>query len=101
MLLDAARKAQIEQVFKPVEEAWVKLTVILFGPTGEDPYDATSYLSGIVEVLEEKSILGGVTHLGELSDVWLYQNSLQVREIIYRQAEGSKALYAVTIEYRP
>jgi hypothetical protein len=100
LLLETASKAQIEQVFKPIEEEWVKLDVMLFDATGQDPYDATSYLSGIVEALEEKSVLGGIEHLGELSTVWLYQNSLQVRKITYRRAEASKTLYAITVESR-
>lgn len=78
----------------------MKLNVMLFDATGQDPYDATSYLSGIVEVLEEKSILSRTKHLGILGDVWLYQNSLQIKDITYRKAEGSQTFYSVTVERR-
>jgi hypothetical protein len=98
LLLVAARQAQIVQVFRPIEEDWVGLDVMLLGATGgQDPFDVTSYLSGIVEVLGKRSGHGGIDHFGDLEHVWLYQNTHQIRDLTFRYAEASKTSYAITV----
>jgi len=97
LLLEAAHKAQTVHVFTPIEREWVRLDVMLFGATEKDPRDALSYLSGIVEALQEKSDLDGINHLGDLGRIWLFRNSRQIRHVTYRENEGSRTAYEVSI----
>jgi hypothetical protein len=64
---------------------------------GADPWDATNYLGGIADVLEDKSRRGAaIQHLGELADVWLYRNDRQIKRVTYREEEGIHG-YQVTV----
>jgi hypothetical protein len=65
------------------------------------PPDATNYLGGIADVLEEKSRRGTLDHLGELRQVWVYRNDRQIKEVSYRQLEAPDAYYTVRIRELP
>lgn len=45
--------------------------------------DATNYLGGIADVLEEKGHRAGIEHLAELAPVALYDNDRQIEQIHY------------------
>jgi len=75
----------------------VALDVVVHAPLGRDPWDATNYLGGIADVVEEKSRSGTLDHLGELRHVWAYRNDRQIKEVSYRQLEASDACYTVRI----
>jgi hypothetical protein len=96
-LLEAARRALDEQAFVPIESEWFALDVVIHAPADKDPWDATNYLGGIADVLEDKSRRGTLDHLGELATVWLYRNDRQIKEVTYRQIESSNAKYTVTV----
>ncbi|MFI0351130.1 hypothetical protein [Actinomadura sp. 9N407] len=96
-LLEAAGRARDEQAFVPIENGWVALDVVLHAPADRDPWDATNYLGGIADVLEDKSRRGTLDHLGELADVWLYRNDRQIKEVTYRQIASGHAQYVVTV----
>lgn len=63
-LLEAAQQAREKQAFTPIESRRVALDVIVRAPAGQNPADATNYLGGIADVLEEKSHRGVLDHLG-------------------------------------
>lgn len=97
LLLQAARCALQEHAFTPIREAWVALEVVLHAPADQDPWDATNYLGGIADVMEDKSRRGGLDHLGEFATIWLYRNDRQIKPVAYRQVASGHAGYAVTI----
>ena len=60
--------------------------------------DATNYLGGIGDVLEQKGHRAMyITHLGELADVALYDNDRQLREVHFRQQDGQRDTYTVRL----
>jgi hypothetical protein len=97
-LLAAARDALAAQpAFEPIAAGRVGLEVVLQSAGSADPWDATNYLGGIADVLEDKSGRGAVRQdLGELAAVWLYRNDRQIRQVAYREEPGVHG-YHVTI----
>ena len=74
----------------------IGLDVVIRAPVGMDPWDATNYLGGIGDVLEDKSRRTQVSlaHLGDLVTVALYRNDRQIREVHYRsERRGRDALH--------
>ena len=67
LLLEAAREACAAQTFTPADDGQLGLDVILRCPPGQNPADATNYLGGIADVLEDKSHRGPLDHLGTLA----------------------------------
>jgi hypothetical protein len=100
-LLEAARQALAEQDFQPIGAGAVSLDVVLHAPPGEVPGDATNYLGGIADVLEDKSHRGPLGHLDGLSNVWLYRNDRQIKEVAYREVTSSRMSYQVTVRSLP
>jgi hypothetical protein len=96
-LLRAAKDALQRSGFVPVDGGPVALEVVVHTPPGQDPWDATNYLGGIADVLEEKSRRGTLDHLGELRHVSVYRNDRQIKEVSYRQLEAPDAFYTVRI----
>jgi hypothetical protein len=96
-LLRAARDALQRSGFIPVEGGPVALDVVVHAPPGQDSWDATNYLGGVADVLEEKSRRGTLEHLGDLRQVWVYRNDRQIKEVSYRQLEAPDAFYTVRI----
>ena len=64
-----------------------------------DLSDATNYLGGIGDVLEDKSrrSAGDIAHLGDLVDVALYRNDNLIREVQYRLKLATEASYSVRV----
>ena len=58
LLLDAARWACTVQRFTPIDEGHLALDVVLRCPAGQNPADATNYLGGIADVLEDRAHRG-------------------------------------------
>lgn len=80
-----------------MEQAPISLEVVVSAPAGQDPWDATNYLGGIADALEEKSRRGLLEHLGDLREVWAYRNDRQIKEVSYRQVEAPATSYTVRI----
>jgi hypothetical protein len=97
LLLEAADRACQSQSFTPVDGGPVSLEVVLRCPTGQNLADATNYLGGIADVLEEKSRRGPLNHLNALAAVWLYRNDRQIKQVTYREEESPHVGYTVTI----
>lgn len=79
---------------------------ILRGPIGFElrlrsperrSWDATNYLGGVADVLENKYRRKNVEHLGELADVALYVNDRQIREVRYSHELAAASSYEVRI----
>jgi hypothetical protein len=97
LLLQAARQACSTQGFAPIAQGRVSLEVVLNAPSGQNPADATNYLGGIADVLENKTHRGTLDHLGELARVWLYANDRQIKEVAYREVDADGPGYTVTV----
>jgi hypothetical protein len=72
------------------------LEVILTSPA-PPPSDATNYLGGVADVLEDKKNRGDLPHLGELAHLALYRNDRQFHEVRYLWEQGSSVCYQVRI----
>lgn len=97
LLLERARQAAAEQGFTQVSAGPVGLDVVLYAPGGSNPGDATNYLGGIGDVLENKAHRGTLDHLDGLGNVWLYRNDRQIKAVSYRETEADSVSYTVTI----
>jgi hypothetical protein len=97
LLLEAASQACQSQSFMPLDDGPVSLDVILRCPAGQNPADATNYLGGIADVLEEKSHRGALEHLSALAAVRLYRNDRQIKQVTYREVESAHIGYTITI----
>jgi hypothetical protein len=97
LLLEAAREAGAAQAFTPADDGHIALEVILRCPPGRNPADATNYLGGIADVLEDKSSRGPLDHLGALVTVRLYRNDRQIKHVSYREIEADQPSYTVAI----
>lgn len=77
----------------------IGLDVVVHTAAGQDPWDATNYLGGIGDVLEDKTNRGraSLAHLGDLVDVAVYRNDRQIREVDYRTEPASRPSYSVRI----
>ncbi len=62
--------------------------------------DATNFLGGIGDVLEDKAHRTNLEHLGTLAGVALYANDRQIDEIHFRLEVGDQHSYRVAIESR-
>ncbi len=96
-LLAAAYQASAEQGFTPAADGAVALDVILRSPAGQAQSDATNYLGGIGDVLEDKAHRGSLDHLGDFATVWLYRNDRQIKRVSYRETEVSHPGYTVIV----
>jgi hypothetical protein len=97
LLLERARQAVAAQGFTQVSDGPVRLDVVLYAPDGSNPGDATNYLGGIADVLENKAHRGTLDHLGGLENVWLYRNDRQVKAVSYHETKADSVSYTVTI----
>lgn len=98
-LLTAAGEAlQAHPTFNPFSEGAIALDLTVHATTDDEPWDATNYLGGVADVLEDKSRRSqAVAHLGDLARVWLYRNDRQIKNITYREQSAATAAYDVTI----
>lgn len=96
-LLVAAREALADQAVQQFGAQQIGLSVTIFSPDGEVPGDATNYLGGIGDVLEDKSRRGALDHLGDLAGTSLFENDRQIREVAYRIERSQETQYEVRI----
>jgi hypothetical protein len=96
-LLEAVRQARDEQAFVPISQGRVGLEVVVRASADQPAWDATNYLGGIGDVLQDKSRRSALDHLGDLAEVWLYRNDRQIKEISYREIEADEKGYTVTV----
>lgn len=76
----------------------IGLEMVLRCPRGHRRGDATNYLRGIADVLEDKSHrTGQLDLLGDLRDIHLYDNDRQLEEISFTWREAVDASYLLTL----
>jgi hypothetical protein len=93
-LLQAVR-ALLPSGFKPLA-ASVGLELTVRAPSPRYASDATNYLGGIADVLQDKSPRE-LTHLGGLALVSVYENDRVIREVRYAHEPSDKVGYRVRI----
>ncbi len=59
--------------------------------------DATNYLGGVADVLEDKAHRGQLEHLGSLAKVGLFNNDRQLEEVRYRWESADQPSYRVRL----
>ncbi len=101
-LLATAEVALIaEPGFAPIEAGHrVALDVCLRPAAGVEGWDATNYLGGIGDALEDKSTRSAaIEHLGALAEVWLFRNDRQIKQVRWVEDDpsGSTSSYEVTV----
>ena len=82
-LLKGVQEASWDEPELPFPHQSLGLEMVLTGPT-PPPSDATNYLGGVADVLEDKARRGDLTHLGPLAAVAVYENDRQLHEVGYR-----------------
>ncbi|ALG12058.1 hypothetical protein AOZ06_38950 [Kibdelosporangium phytohabitans] len=97
-LLEAARAAVDEQGFTPITAGRVGLDLVVRPAPGTRTSDATNYLGGVGDVLEDKAVRGTLGHLGTSATVWLYRNDCQIKQISYHEAVNHLTSYTVTVQ---
>jgi len=96
-LLEAAQQAVRRVGWTPVAGE-IALDLVVRGPS-RPPSDATNYLGGVGDVLQDKTVGRGVdlTHLGELAAVALYADDRQIKQIRYTEEQADQASYSIRI----
>jgi hypothetical protein len=100
-LLEAAREAVLGSGFPGFGKRRLRLEVVLYARPDE-AWDATNYLGGISDVLEGKAKRliahpGSLDHLEDLSQVGLYDDDRQIKEISHREVPSDTNSYVVTL----
>jgi hypothetical protein len=77
----------------------VALDVVLRRPPGHRSGDATNFLGGIGDVLQDKrrSPAVSLAHLGVLVDVALFVDDRQIRQLSYREEPADEPGYTVRV----
>jgi hypothetical protein len=96
-LLRVARDEAKTHDFEGFGLAWIGLEVTVSCGRGPSRSDATNYLGGIGDVLEDKSRRGTLDHLGELATFGLYDNDRQIEEVAYHWQPSADPSYAVRL----
>lgn len=96
-LLEAAQQAMQRTGWTSVAGE-ISLELVVRGP-GRPPSDATNYLGGVSDVLQNKTVGRSLdlTHLSELGAVALYTDDRQIRQIHYTEEPADQASYSIRI----
>jgi hypothetical protein len=98
-LLGAARAAAAAAEWRPDPGASLGLELVVTTPSAP-PSDATNYLGGVGDVLEDESRRGDLAHLGPLGAVALYANDRMLHEVTYRWEPAANTGYRVRLWVR-
>ena len=98
LLLDVAAEAS-RLIGWAITSGDIGLDVLLRAPSGRPPGDATNYLGGIGDVLQDKSnpINLDLSHLGVLQAVALYFDDRQIHRVRYDVATADSPSYSVRV----
>jgi hypothetical protein len=96
-LLTTAQHEAEARGFRGFGAASVGLEVQLACPRGAGRGDATNFLGGIADVLEDKTGRGTLAHLGELATFGLYDNDSQIEEVHYTWTAADAPAYRVRL----
>jgi hypothetical protein len=95
-LLETARAETEAADFSGFGFAPLSMEVVIRAPAW-DASNATNYLGGIADVLEEKAHRGRLDHLGELAAFAVYANDRQLHDVRLRWEENAEQAYTVTL----
>ncbi|MFY1637897.1 hypothetical protein ACN27F_32260 [Solwaraspora sp. WMMB335] len=97
-LLTAACDAAQRSGWTPLTDP-VALEVVVRRPPEHHYGEATNYLGGIGDVLQDKhgAPPGSVAHLGVLVDVALFVDDRQIQQISYREEPADEPSYLVKV----
>jgi hypothetical protein len=95
-LLEAARDTLAGGAV-PLGSAALSLELDMRCPPVERRSDATNYLGGVADVLQDKAPRGLLDHLGRLARVHLFDDDRQFVEVTYRWRPGDPATYTVAL----
>jgi len=97
-LLEAARVEIVRVGWETTTEP-IGLEVVLHAPPGRDAWDATNYLGGVADTLQDKSRVGSLdlSHLDELREVAIFGNDRQIKDVHYRERPAESAGYSVRV----
>lgn len=98
-LLEAAAQGLEEHQWRVQPSDSLGLELVLVSP-GPPPSDATNYLGGVGDVLEDKSRRGELPHLGKLAATAWYANDRQIHEVQYRWEVGAPTGYRLRVWVR-
>jgi hypothetical protein len=73
------------------------LELVVHTAPGDRLSDATNFLGGVADVLENKAHRGALPHLGDLATVWLYENDRQIKQANYREITDDRSFYTVAV----
>jgi hypothetical protein len=86
-LLEAAHAAKLRDAFQGFGTRRIGMEVTV-RPIGASVGDATNALGGIGDSLQSRRSNIDLTYLGELAHAFLYEDDVQIREVIYREEPG-------------
>jgi len=69
----------------------------IFCPKASPKSDATNYLGGVGDTLENKIRRGQINHLGDLAQIHLNENDSQIKEVHYFTEEAPESSYALSL----
>lgn len=95
-LLTAASEAAADSPTPHFGQAFLGLNLLLTAPAPPRS-DATNYLGGVGDVLENKNRRSAIQSLGDLMNVALYENDRQLQDVHYRWTRGDSSSYTLTI----
>ena len=95
-LLEAAKAVMDAEGWGGFGVSPLGLELRIFAPSKKVPSDATNYLGGIGDTLENKDRRGKLDHLGHLAFVHLYQNDSQIQEVHYFLIDAPETRFEVT-----
>jgi hypothetical protein len=96
-LLETAMRGAAAASFPGFGAAPIGLALEVGCPRDRNRSDATNYLGGVADVLEDKSRRGTLAHLGDLARFGLYDNDSQIEEVRYRWRDQERPSYRVRI----
>lgn len=95
-LLRATRDVVGQESMPVFGKSSLALELVVESPQ-EPPSDATNYLGGVGDVLEDKAHRGQLEHLADLASVSLYANDCQIHEVHYRWEQADRTRYIVRV----
>jgi hypothetical protein len=96
-LLRAAQAAAQATRFDGFGVRAIGLELIVACPHDRERGDATNYLGGIGDVLEDKGHRGRLDHLGDLARFGLYANDRQIEQVRYEWRPAERSAYSVRL----
>ena len=96
-LLRAAQTAAQEAQFAGFGTRPVGLELTVSCARDGQRSDATNFLGGVADVLEDKSRRGVLDHLGDLAAFSLYANDNQIERVSYEWRSAPQASYVVRL----